>query len=162
MQARFFSIKDNDVDASANSRRASWAAAWAMAKDNPIFGVGIRNANLYSHDYGADVEGRTIHSQYLQTAADSGFVGLGLYLSVIASTFWNARCVRRAVAGRDDPEADRVRAVANGAEGGLATFCVGSAFLSLENFELPYLLVLLGAQAASMADDVRDGTAWGP
>ena len=49
-----------------------------------MFGVGIRNSNLFSYQYGADMEGRTIHSQYLQIAADNGFVGLGLYLAVLA------------------------------------------------------------------------------
>ena len=36
----------------------------------------------------------------------------------------------------------------SGLETSLAVFFVGSAFLSLEVFELPYLLALLGAQLA--------------
>ncbi len=81
IRERFFTLQDTEVDASANSRRESWAAAWQIAKENPIFGVGIRNSNLLSHEYGADMEGRTIHSQYLQTAADSGLVALAMYLT---------------------------------------------------------------------------------
>ena len=49
IQARFLTLENNEEDDSANSRRGSWAAAWNMAKDNPIFGVGIRNANLFSY-----------------------------------------------------------------------------------------------------------------
>ena len=71
------------ADASANSRLTTWRIAWQMAGENPIFGLGIRNSNLYTYDYGADMPGRTIHSQYLQTAADSGLVGLGLYLAAL-------------------------------------------------------------------------------
>jgi probable O-glycosylation ligase (exosortase A-associated) len=150
IQKRFFTIQDNEVDASAQSRRQSWAAAWAIAKDHPIFGVGIRNANLFSYQYGADEEGRTIHSQYLQIAADCGFVGLGLYLSIfllVSASTWKAR---RAAALMRDREADRVRAIASGIECALFTFCFGAIFLSLEVVELPYLLILLGAQLSGV------------
>ena len=83
IRERFFTLENTQIDASANSRRESWAAAWQIAKENPIFGVGIRNSNLLSHEYGADMEGRTIHSQYLQTAADSGLVALALYAAAL-------------------------------------------------------------------------------
>jgi probable O-glycosylation ligase (exosortase A-associated) len=146
IQARFFSIKDNEVDDSANSRRQSWAAAWKIACDYPILGVGVRNANLFSHQYGADMEGRTIHSQYLQIAADCGFVGIGLYLAMLGSVFASTRRARRAAVGDSGPDADRVRAIASGVECSLFVFCFGAIFLSLEVFELPYLLILLGAQ----------------
>jgi probable O-glycosylation ligase (exosortase A-associated) len=146
IRERFFSLENTEIDASANSRRASWAAAWEMTKDNPIFGVGIRNSNLYSHQYGADMEGRTIHSQYLQTAADSGFVALGLYIAALALFWWGTRRARIATAKRTDPDGRAAYAAACGVEGAMIVFCVGGAFLSLENFELPYLMLLLGAQ----------------
>ena len=128
----------------------SWAAAWNMAKDNPIFGVGIRNSNLFSYQYGADIEGRTIHSQYLQIAADNGFVGLGLYLAMIASVWADTRFCRRAVKGRDDLQSRRIYLVATGVETSMVVFCFGGAFLSLENFELPFLMILLGSQLAAL------------
>ena len=77
IESRFMSINDAD-DGIAQSRRQSWAAGWAIAKDYPLFGVGIRNSNYYTFKYGADVEGRTIHDQYIQIAADSGFRGPGV------------------------------------------------------------------------------------
>jgi probable O-glycosylation ligase (exosortase A-associated) len=146
IRARFFSIQDNEVDESANSRRQSWATAWRIACDYPILGVGVRNANLFSYQYGADMEGRTIHSQYLQIAADCGFVGLGLYLAVLLCVFGSIRRARRAARRDPGPDADRVRAIASGVESSLFVFCFGAVFLSLEVFELPYLLILLGAQ----------------
>lgn len=157
IQQRFFTVQHNEEDASAQSRRQSWAAAWAIAKDHPIFGVGVRNANLFSYRYGADMEGRTIHSQYLQIAADCGFVGLGLYLSIlllVTASTWKAR---RAAAQMGDLEADRVRAIASGIECALFTFCFGAIFLSLEVFELPYLLILLGAQLSVVYHDAGRG-----
>jgi probable O-glycosylation ligase (exosortase A-associated) len=150
IKERFLTLKRNDVDESANLRRASWAAAWRMAKDNPIFGVGIRNSNLYSFQYGADREGRTIHSQYLQIAADNGLVGLGLYVAMMGSVWLDTQYCRRAVKGKNDPQSRKIHAVAVGVETSLAVFCFGGAFLSLENFELPYLMVLLGAQLGAL------------
>lgn len=150
IRARFLTLENNKEDGSANSRRASWAAAWNMAKDNPIFGVGIRNANLFSYQYGADKEGRTIHSQYYQIAADNGFVGLGLYLAMLASVWADTRFCRRAVKGRDDLQSRRIYLVATGVETSMAVFCFGGAFLSLENFELPFLMLLMGSQLAAL------------
>ena len=150
IQARFFTLEKTEEDDSANSRRGSWAAAWNMAKDNPIFGVGIRNANLFSYQYGADIEGRTIHSQYLQIAADNGFVGMGLYIAMIASVWADTRFCRRAVKGRNDLQSRRIYLVATGVETSMAVFCFGGAFLSLENFELPFLMLLLGSQLAAL------------
>ncbi len=146
IRARFFTLENTEIDESANSRRASWAAAWQIAKDNPIFGVGIRNSNLLSHEYGADVQGRTIHSQYLQTAADSGFVALALYIVVLASFWLSTRRAQLATKKRTDPDGRQAYTVACGVEGAMIVFCVGAAFLSLESFELPYIMMFLGAQ----------------
>jgi probable O-glycosylation ligase (exosortase A-associated) len=146
IKARFLTIQDHEVDDSANSRRQSWAAAWRMANDNPIFGVGVRNSNLFSYEYGADMYGRTIHSQYLQIAADNGLVGLALYLAILTTAWLGLRRCRRSVADRTDDEACRITAIANGVECSLAVYCFGAIFLSLEVFELPYLLLLLATQ----------------
>jgi probable O-glycosylation ligase (exosortase A-associated) len=146
IRARFSTIEHHEVDESANSRRAAWAAATRMANENPVFGVGLRCANLFSHQYGADMEGRTIHSQYLQIAADCGWVGMALYVGIYLALWLNLRRTFRLLRGREDEEARRAHAIAAGVEGATAVFCFGSVFLSLEVFELPYLLVLLSAQ----------------
>jgi O-antigen ligase len=146
IQARFFSIEQHEADGSANSRKDSWAAAARMANDYPVFGVGLRGANVLSHQYGADFEGRTIHSQYLQIAADNGWVGLGLYLLMLFVCWRSLRSAQRLTAGREDREGRRAYAAACGVEGALAVFCFGAIFLSLEVVELPYLMLLLAAQ----------------
>lgn len=150
IQKRFFSIEQYDKDHSAQSRFKSWEAAWEIAWLNPINGVGLRNSSLYMHQYGADYEGRTIHSQYLQIAADSGLTGLAIYLGVFVTAWLSIRRVRRMMGFRDDLEAAESHAVASGVECSLAVFCVGAMFLSLELFELPYLMLLMGAQLTSV------------
>jgi probable O-glycosylation ligase (exosortase A-associated) len=146
ISARFLTIQDYEIDETAQQRRQSWAAAWEMAKDNPILGVGVRNANLFSHNYGADMEGRTIHSQYLQIAADNGIVGLALYLFMLATAWFTQRRRRRSMVNRADAAGRQVRAIASGIECSMVVYCVGALFLSLEVFELPYLLLFIAAQ----------------
>jgi probable O-glycosylation ligase (exosortase A-associated) len=143
---RFFTLQQYSSDDSANSRFASWNAAFRIANDYPVFGAGIRNSNLLSHEFGADMEGRAIHSQYLQTMADAGYPGLLLYLWALGSAFRATIRSRRALRDRTDIAALQVRSLLSGIEGALAVFCVGAAFLSIEVFELPYLLALMAIQ----------------
>jgi probable O-glycosylation ligase (exosortase A-associated) len=151
IQGRFFSIQGHEGDASANSRKDSWNAAFRIAQDHPLFGVGIRNSNLFSQQYGADMEGRTIHSQYLQILADNGYPGLGLYLAVIGSSLYGLWRARLSAEGEGD-EANRVLAISSGLEASLILFCFGALFLSLEVVELPFLVLLLGAQLSLVSE----------
>lgn len=146
LQERFFSISKNDADESAQSRLTTWKIAIQMANERPFFGFGIRNSNLFTYQYGADMEGRSIHSQYLQTAADSGWIGLGLYASMLLSTFAGLSAVRRFLSPFCDPETTAVKSMASGLECALFLFCAGAVFLSLEHFEMPYILLLLSMQ----------------
>ncbi len=151
IRERFFSIENYETDRTANSRIESWKAAIQIANEYPAFGVGIRNANRLSYYYGADLEGRTIHSQYLQTLADTGYPGLALYMLLLVSGWTAIFRARRALKSRRDPDALLLRSVVGGLEGALAVFCIGASFLSLEVFELPYLLILLGVQTWVLA-----------
>jgi probable O-glycosylation ligase (exosortase A-associated) len=146
IRQRFFSIEDTDADESAQSRYHSWAAAWGIAKDHPVFGAGVRGANQLSKRYGADMEGRTIHNQYLQVAADNGFVGAGFYIGAIVLTLWGLGPVRRATKSVTTPEAREAYCAACAIEGALVVFCTGALFLSLEAFEVQYILLLLAMQ----------------
>ena len=146
VRERFFSIGKADVDESAQSRWTTWNIAIKMANERPLFGLGIRNSNLFTFAYGADMEGRSIHSQYLQTAADSGWVALALYLLLIGSLFLGLRDVRRVLRKYSDPETAKVRSITSGVECAIVLFCFGALFLSLEHFEMPYILMLLAVQ----------------
>ena len=147
VRREFFSTTRYEDDPSAMSRFDTWSAGWRLGLDYPVFGVGVRNSKLYLHEYGGEVlRDRAIHNQYLQTLADSGFPALGLYLLMLGVMVLGLRRVRRWARRRTDEEARCAFALACGVEGSLAVFCVGGVFLSLEVFELPYLLLLLGAQ----------------
>jgi hypothetical protein len=106
-----------------------------------------------SHRYGADRIGRTIHSQYIQIAADSGFPALMFYLLLLFGT-WRALRRTQKRCRKSDSEDDRLAYnLACGIEGALAVFCIGAAFLSIEVVELPYLLILLGLKLSLVAQE---------
>jgi O-antigen ligase len=156
IRARFFSVEQYEEDRSAQSRLESWRAAWHIATDHPILGVGIRNSQLISYQYGADEQGRVIHSQYLQLAADGGFPALTLYLGMLFSLWMSVRRTRLASRGGTRDEDRQALGVALGVETSMAVFCLGAFFLSLEVFELPWLLVLLGAQVRALYSTEAD------
>jgi hypothetical protein len=105
--------------------------------------------------YGADMEGRVIHNQFLQIAADNGFPGLGIYTGIFLAVLWTNWQVRRVLKGRTDQEALQSLAVTGGVNCSLMLFCIGALFLSLEVFELPYLLMLLSGELGLLTPRTR-------
>jgi probable O-glycosylation ligase (exosortase A-associated) len=150
IQDRFFSVSKADQDASFMSRWTTWNIAISMANNHPFFGVGIRCSNLYTQDYGADMFGRTIHSQYLQIAADSGYPALALYLMLFGYSIFACWRARRALWKRTDEQARVACCMLGAIEVSLITFAVGASALSLEVFELPYIMMLLGIQMLAL------------
>ncbi len=151
---RFFSVEQYQQDESAQSRFGSWHAALGIALDHPFLGVGVRNANLLSQQYGADMEGRTIHSVYLQIAADSGFPALGLYIAIFFIAWRTLRRFQEQCRQSTSNDHWLAYNMACGLEAALVVFCFGAAFLSLETFELPYLLILLALQLPVSVEEV--------
>lgn len=145
IQQRFFSVQEFQKDDSANSRMTTWKIGMQLAVQNPVFGVGVRNSPLFTYAMGADQEGRVIHSQYIQLAADTGFAGLFLYLAVVGTTVWNFEKVIRAARGRTDVDSVRAYTIAAGFQAALVTYLVGATFLSCEAFEPQYYIFLVSA-----------------
>jgi probable O-glycosylation ligase (exosortase A-associated) len=144
IEERFMSI---GTEGKANPRWDTWLIAVRMANDRPLFGFGIRVSPKFTYtQYGADIPDRAIHNTYLQTAADSGWPALALYLALIGSIFYGLWQTRRALRKFNDPESLQVRSLASGLECALAMFCFGATFLSLEHFEMPYIVMLLAVQ----------------
>ncbi|MFP4145595.1 MAG: O-antigen ligase family protein [Phycisphaeraceae bacterium] len=158
IRSRLLSTLDYQQDASAQSRFDSWSAAWEMAWDEPLLGHGIRNANRFSANYGADRAGRTIHNQYLQIAADSGIPAAALYLALLGVGGWQLGRARKTCLETDCAtdsgarEMEQTGAVLLACQASLLAFAVDGMFLSLDSFELPWLLlVLAGVAPAAVA-----------
>lgn len=90
---------DNAVDASARERFNAWTFSWNLAKEYPLAGGGFGTFtpelfNRYAPN-ASDVRGP--HSIYFGVLAEHGFVGLGLYMTLIGMCYWTTvRLIKRA------------------------------------------------------------------
>ncbi len=76
------------IDESAMGRLYAWEAAWNMALDNPVFGVGISNFyyNYFSYNTHWDGLNHAVHSTWFGVLTESGFLGFILFVTLIIST----------------------------------------------------------------------------
>jgi len=97
--------RDDAVDASAQSRLNAWAFSWNLASDNPVAGGGFATFTEPMFARYApkvrDIHGP--HSVYFQILAEHGFVGLLLYLTLLASCFTTALRLRKWASFHEDP-----------------------------------------------------------
>ena len=108
-------------------RMAHWQAAWAMAMDHPLIGVGPGNYEFYyAHYYIAGWPAALGHAHniYLNTFAEEGILGLGALLLFLATVF------RRAVLGfrRLPPAAAQQRALLLASLGAMTAFSIHNMF----------------------------------
>jgi O-antigen ligase len=86
-------------------RKELLIAGWRMAKDNPLFGVGLDRYSGLIDDYDPkllsefDVRVGVACNTYLQLAAEAGLPALILFLMIILKTYTNCRAAARAVPG---------------------------------------------------------------
>ncbi|MCC6681221.1 MAG: O-antigen ligase family protein [Phycisphaeraceae bacterium] len=172
IREEFLSTRQYRQDKSAQSRFESWNAAWQITWEHPVFGAGLRNSNTYSHNYGADRSGRTIHNQYLQIAADSGIPAALAYLALLGWSIVRLGAARKAalhVAAEcqstpndDDPDSDSSAVAARqlteaqylclAVQSSLIIFAFDGIFLSLETFELPWLMLVVAGVLPGVID----------
>ena len=162
VREEYLSTMEYREDVTAQLRFDSWQAAWRIAMENPILGVGIRNANIYSENFGSDRYGRTIHNQYLQTAADAGIPAMLLFIAILGTVMLclqrARRLARETLAGlaheRSTLAVELRQSVwmSVGLEAAIVTFGVGAMFLSLETFEFAWLILALGAALPGLVE----------
>jgi O-antigen ligase/uncharacterized protein YueI len=94
-KGRFVSITErvsqinplNSQDASINIRFKYWENAIKIAGENPVFGVGLGNWKIESQPYEKEISNNLTlsdhpHNDFLEIAAESGFLNLLVYLSI--------------------------------------------------------------------------------
>jgi len=155
---RFWSMTQYETDHSAQSRISSWAAGWSLSWERPLFGQGVRNSSQVIRSYSGNKRNRTIHNQFIQTAADSGIPSACAYTAIVALAIISLhRCQRMFKTFRndfrnsripppDDTQMQMIKEMEQLTRGNLAsliTFIVGAMFLSVESVELPWLLMTI-------------------
>ena len=81
------------IDASAMGRLYAWEAAFKMALDNPLTGVGLNNfySNYFFYSPHWDGLNHAVHSTWFGVLAETGFLGLTVFMILIGSLLITAR-----------------------------------------------------------------------
>ncbi|HEX5832186.1 MAG TPA: O-antigen ligase family protein [Gemmatimonadaceae bacterium] len=159
------SLDKVDEEGSAEQRFEIWRVSWAIAADHPITGVGVgaypaaHEAYMRGGAFKSTARGRRdTHSTYFNVLAETGIVGLLLFLGTVGSVFWRAEGVRR-----------RIRAVLPlwsqqllYLQLGLAAFLSAGIFGSYAKLSYLYLYCATIWVTAEFADRAARGVAASP
>jgi len=147
---RMGNFAEGNLDGTANQRLISWETAWKFSHDYPVLGGGfdtIGDVFLYKRYQPRQLPGGLIssgpHSIYFQLLADQGFVGLGLFLLILACCFFTL--ARTRFAARRLPRARWLVDYTLMVEIGLLAFMTSGAFLGFAYLDLLYQMVGLTA-----------------
>jgi O-antigen ligase len=134
---------EEGIDESAMGRIYAWEAAWNMALDNPVLGVGMNNFynNYFYYSTHWDGLNHAVHSTWFGVLAESGFLGLSLFICLITTTFVAAwRLLKNTNLSKLSPG---MRVAVNAAPAGIVGFVVSGTFLT-QGFIWPvYLQIAL-------------------
>lgn len=152
---RIATIQNAAEDESFLGRVAAWKVSVNIANDSPIFGGGfdaVQVAAIWSQyrdipnfinivipEY---IALKAAHSNYFQVLSDLGYVGLLIFLALLASAFmtrWQIKSLVKRVPGNHAWATDLSTAMTLS----LVAFMVGGAGVSLAYFELTYLQIII-------------------
>lgn len=139
---------EEELDGSAQSRLDLWADCTEVALKNPLFGIGQECWGLVVESYGWP-KGKEAHSLWFQTLAELGFPGVTFLMLFYVFTVLNAR---RAVRQTDAPWAPLVYRMMAAS---IAGFAASASFVTVEGFEMPYYVAMIGACATKLAYDYQ-------
>jgi O-antigen ligase len=106
------------------------------ASDHFPFGAGFSNLQLGKlyNSYSPGHAPHAAHSIYFEVLGDHGFVGLAMYLIIIAAAF--LKCSRIMSLTKNEPERQWAYDLGIAIQGSLFVFCIAGAALSLAYYDL--------------------------
>jgi probable O-glycosylation ligase (exosortase A-associated) len=140
---RLNTINNLDADDSFQGRVQAWKVATMIAFDKFPFGAGIyvpQTAAVYQ-SYLPGAKPHAAHSIYFQMLGENGFIGLGLYLGLLASGLYNTIVVMQQ--SRRNPQLRWAYDLANMTLVSLIGFYVGGAALSLAYYDGLLMMIAL-------------------
>lgn len=138
---RLGTINSFSSDDSFQGRVTAWWVAFLYANGHFPFGAGMYGPQISSlfHAYFPSLEVHAAHSIYFQMLGEHGYVGLLIYVLILAYGLRATVVVKRQVGER--PELDWARDLADMCRISLVSFYVGGAALSMAYSDV-YLIVI--------------------
>jgi probable O-glycosylation ligase (exosortase A-associated) len=141
---RMGNFAHGELDQSAEGRLHAWQFAVTFAGEYPIMGGGFET-------FTPGLEARFTpqfpfagpHSIYFQTLGEQGYVGLGIFLSLLGGCFYGLWRMRRRVDGQTN--FSWIANYSSMLETGLLAYAVSGAFLPRAYFDLWFQLVAAAA-----------------
>jgi len=134
---------EEGIDASAMGRIYAWEAGFGMAVHNPITGVGINNfySNYYFYSPHWDGLNHAVHSTWFGVLAETGFLGLFIFLWIIyllVKTAYHSLITIESSIQKVDPA---IHATSQAVLAGLIGTIVSATFLT-QGFTWPIYILL--------------------
>jgi len=129
---RMGTIETYDEDESAVGRLEAWAFAWNIAVNN-FLGGGFEALTVSGM--------RDVHSIYFEVLSEHGFVGLAMFLMLLAFTWLSAGWIIRNA--RKHAELKWAESLARMLQVSGIAYCVSGAFLGMAYFDFIYLMIAL-------------------
>lgn len=140
---RMNTISSANQDDLFQGRLDAWNVAFSYARDHFPFGTGLYGLQLSEvfHYYLPTKSPHAAHSIYFQVLGENGFVGLAIYLLILAVAF--LKCSSILGAARKKPELKWAADLAVAIQSSLFVFCVSGAALSMAYYDFFILEVAL-------------------
>jgi putative inorganic carbon (hco3(-)) transporter len=150
---RMMTIGHYNTDLSAESRLLEWQRTWVFAQKSPIVGGGFHwsyDMNLVNRlmaGTGLPLLTRPLaaHSTWFEMLGDHGFFGLGLFVSIVASAFFDAQWLIKFT--RRDPDLLWANNLGRMIQVALIGYCTGASFATQGMYDGFYAIVIITAAA---------------
>lgn len=136
---------EEGIDASAMGRLYAWEAAFKMALHNPLSGVGLNNfyANYFFYSPHWDGLNHAVHSTWFGVLAETGFLGLAVFIWMISGLIKTSRTTLRKLDQNPTVFSPHFVATAMAVYAGIVGTIVSGTFLT-QGFTWPiYILAAL-------------------
>jgi len=145
---------EGGIDQSAMGRLYAWEAATGMAQHNPLSGVGLNNfySNYFYYSQHWDGLNHAVHSTWFGVLAETGFLGLSVFLATIGLLIKTALQTLKRIEAHPLPVDPAIHATAQAVLAGLLGTVISATFLT-QGFTWPiYILLALVVALAQWVD----------
>ncbi|KEY91745.1 exopolysaccharide production protein [Candidatus Photodesmus blepharus] len=143
------------MDESSIGRIFAWKAAYRMAMDNPLTGVGLNNffPNYFFYSSYWDGSNHAVHSTWFGVLAEIGIPGFIVFIIFIFSVIHTARDTLRRISKSPELFSPHLTVVANSVYAGFIGSIVSSTFLT-QAFNWPiYILAALTIAVSNLTQN---------